>query len=414
MRTATIVWCAAVRRVRGVKRGLAFFVVLLALAGLIGGLSFFQFVFKPQMIKTIIGGMKPPASAVAVAQAQTESWVRHIPAIGTFKAVEGVDLAPQVGGIVQSLHFESGQEVTQGAVLIEIDASTEQADLKSGFAQMKNADLALNRQQALITGGNTSRATVDSAQATRDVAAASVDRAKAIIAQKTLLAPFSGRLGIRKVDMGQYVSPGTPLVTLTQLDPIYVDFPLPEQQLGSIVSGQAVEVGVDGFPGAPFAGSVKSIDARVSQDSRSVIVRAEIPNPAKTLLPGMFANVAVLAGDARPVVTVPRTGVTFSLYGDSIYVVKPAPPPPASGSAEAVTPAAAPATPAAPLDPKADLVVERRFVKTGETRGDRIAVLEGLKAGETIVTEGQIKLQPDTHVTIEAGVIAPRETLPRQ
>lgn len=399
------------------KRGLAFLVVLLALVGLIGGLSFFQFVFKPQMIKTFIAGMKPPASAVAVAQAQTDAWVRHIPAIGTFKAVQGVDLAPQVGGIVQALHFESGQEVTQGTVLIEIDASTEQADLKSGFAQMKNADLALNRQQALITGGNTSRATVDSAQATRDVAAASVERAKAIIAQKTLVAPFAGRLGIRKVDMGQYVSPGTPLVTLTQLDPIYVDFPIPEQQLGSIVAGQPVEVRVDGFPGDPFTGSVKSVDARVSQDSRSVVVRAEIANAAKTLLPGMFANVAVLAGDARPVVTVPRTGVTFSLYGDSIYVVKAAPPPSAAsagGTAEAATAPPPTADAAAPLDPHADLVVERRFVKTGEARGDRIAVVEGLKAGETVVTEGQIKLQPNAHVTVAAAGIVPRANLPRQ
>ena len=396
------------------KRALAFIGVFVLLAVMVGGLSFFQFVLKPKAIKDFMAGMKPPASAVAVAQARTDSWVRRLAAIGTFRPVQGIDLAPQVGGIVQTLRFDSGQEVAKGTVLVEIDASTEQADLKSGLAQMKNADLALNRQQELIQGGNTSRATVDSAQATRDTAAASVERARAIIAQKTLLAPFAGRLGIRKVDIGQYVSPGTSLVTLTQLDPLYVDFTLPEQQLAQVKAGQAVEIQVDGFP-ETFGGSVKSIDARVSQDSRSITVRAEVPNHEKTLLPGMFANVAVLVGAPRDVVTVPRTGVTYSLYGDSVYVVKSAPPPAPNGSAQA---AEAPKTPAdatvAPLDPAADLVVERRFVRSGEARGDRIAITEGLKPGETVVTEGQVKLLPDAHVRIDAaGGLPPRDTLPR-
>ncbi len=393
------------------KRALAFIFVFVVLGALIGGLSFFQFVLKPQKIKEVIGGMKPPVSSVVVAQAQKDSWVRRIPAIGTFKPVQGIDLAPQVGGIVKAIHFDSSQEVAKGTVLVEIDSSTEQADLESGQAQMKNADLALTRQKELITGGNTSRATVDSAQATRDMAAATVDRAKAIIAQKTLAAPFAGRLGIRKVDIGQYVSPGAALVTLTQLDPIYADFSVPEQQLSSISAGQKVEIKVDGVDNA-FMGQIKSIDSRVSQDSRSLVIRAEVANPDKKLLPGMFANVAVLSGEARSVVTVPKTGVTFSLYGDSVYVVKPAAPAPSPGSAQA---AEAPSATAVPLDPNADLVIERRFVHTGEARGDRIAVLDGVKEGETIVAEGQIKLMPDAHVKIDPAVgLPPRPTLPRQ
>ena len=394
------------------KRALVFIFVLVVLGALIGGLSWFQFVKKPEIVKGFIAmAMKPPAATVVVAQATTESWTQRVPAIGTFRPVQGIDLAPQVGGIVQAIRFDSSQEVAKGTVLVEIDSSTEQADLKSGQAQMKNADLALKRQQELITGGNTSRATVDSAQATRDTAAASVDRAMAIIAQKTITAPFAGRLGIRKVDVGQYVSPGTALVTLTQLDPIFVDFPIPEQGLGQVSSGQTIEVRVDGFPGDTFTGKIKSIDSRVSQDSRSVVVRAEVANKDKKLLPGMFANVAVLAGAARDVVTVPRTGVTYSLYGDSVYVVKPAPAE-ASGSAQAAE--AAPA-PTGPLDPNADLVVERRFVRTGEARGDRIAVTEGLKVGDTVVTEGQIKLLPNAHVKITtAGGLPSRDPLPRQ
>ena len=384
------------------KRALAFIVVALLLIGLIGGVSWFQFVFKPQMVKGFIAKMAPPPSSVAVVEPTTETWTPRIPAIGTFKPVQGIDVAPQVGGIVTGLNFDSGQEVEKGAPLLTIDSSTEEADLKAGLATMKNADLALNRQQQLITGGNTSKATVDQAQATRDTAAATVERAKAIIAQKSLVAPFAGRLGIRKVDVGQYVSPGTALVTLTQLDPVYVDFPVPEQALTSVKTGQPVELRVDGQADV-FNGKVASIDARVSQDTRSILVRAEVANPTKTLYPGMFANVAVLSGAPKEVLTLPKTAVSYSLYGDSAYVVVPAPPKPDTGSAQAAEPG------------REDLIVERRFLRTGETRGDRIAVLDGLKPGERVVSEGQIKLQPNTHVVIDPkGGLEPRATLPRQ
>lgn len=384
------------------KRTLAFLFVFILLGGLVGGVSWFQFVFKPQMIKGFIAKMAPPPSSVAVVEATTEKWVPRVAAIGTFRPVQGIDVAPQVGGLVTSLKFQSGQEVQAGAQLLTIDDSTEQADYKAGLATMKNADLALNRQQQLISGGNTSKATVDQAQATRDTAAATVERAKAIIAQKALSAPFAGRLGIRKVDVGQYVSPGTPLVTLTQLDPIYVDFPLPEQVLPTVKSGQPVEIRVDG-QNDTFTGKVATIDARVDASTRSVTVRAEIANPKTSLLPGMFANVAVLSGAPRDVVTLPKTSVSYSLYGDSAFVVVPAPPKADAGSAQAAEPG------------KEDLVVERRFLRTGETRGDRIAVLEGLKPGDRVVSEGQIKLQPGAHVVVDPkGGLEPRATLPKQ
>ena len=383
------------------KRAFIFIVVFLLLGGLIGGISWFQFVMKPQIIKGFIAKAAPPPSTVAVVEADTETWVPRVPAIGTFKAIRGIDVAPQVGGIVTTLTFDSGEEVPKGKLLLTIDATTEQADLESGLATMKNADLSLTRQQQLISGGNTSRATVDQAQATRDTAVASVDRAKAIIAQKTITAPFTGRLGIRKVDVGQYVSPGTALVTLTQLDPIFVDFPLPEQSLSVLKPDQEVELRVDGATDV-FKGKVSSIDARVSQDTRSVLVRAEVANPDKRLLPGMFANVALLSGAPREVVTLPKTAVTYSLYGDSAYVVVPAPPKGDVGAAQAAEPA------------KEDLIVQQRFLRTGETRGDRIAVLEGIKPGERVVSEGQIKLQPNAHVVIGQASLDPRSTLPKQ
>ncbi len=382
------------------KRAVALTIVFLVLAGLAGGLAFFQFSVKPQMIKGFIAAAPRPVPAVAVADVRTETWQARIAAIGTFRAVQGIDIAPQVGGVVRSIQIESGQDVTKGQLLVQIDDSVEQADLKSNLATLKNAELALERQRQLVTGGSTATANVDSALAARDSAAAAADRTRALIAQKALIAPFAGRLGLRRIDMGQYVSPGTSIITLQQLDPIDVDFPVPEQDIGRVSVGQAIEIAVDAFPGKIFAGKVTSIDARVSIEARTIVLRAQVGNPERELRPGMFANVSVLVGTGRDLVTVPRTGVSYSLYGDTVYVVKPAP----------VDAGAAQAAPA-----EQALIVERRVVKTGDTRGDRVAISSGLAAGDTIVTEGQLKLQPNARVRIDAnaGLKAP-QNLPRQ
>lgn len=384
------------------KRTAAFVIVLLILAGLAGGLGYFQFVVKPQMIKGFIAAAPRPVPAVAVADSQTEKWQARIPAIGTFRAVQGIDISPQVGGVVRSINFDSGQDVQKGQLLIQIDDSVEQADLKSNLATLRNAELALERQRQLVTGGSTATANVDSALAARDSAAAAADRTRALISQKALTAPFAGRLGLRKIDAGQYVQPGTSIVTLQQLDPIDVDFPVPEQDIGRVTVGQPVEINVDAFAGKTFTGKVTSIDARVSIEARTMLVRAQVGNPSRELRPGMFANVAVLVGEGRDVVTVPRTAVSYSLYGDTVFVVKPAPQEP--GAAQAAT---------APSDQP--LVVERRVVKPGDARGDRVEIVDGLKAGERVVTEGQLKLAPNARVRVDdkSGLKAP-QTLPRE
>src|SRR6202042_848403 len=201
----------------------------------------------------------------------------------------GIDVAPQVPGMVRAIHFKSGEDIAAGAPLLEIDDSVDQADLKSGLAQLKNADVSLDRQQTLVVGGNTAKAQVDTAVAARDSAAATVERTRAVIAQKAIVAPFAGRLGISKVDVGQFLSVGTSLVTLQQLDPIYVDFQSPEQSLSSLAVGQETALTLDAFPGQTFEGKIHAIDARVSQDTRNVLVRAEFANPDHKLLPGMFA-----------------------------------------------------------------------------------------------------------------------------
>ena len=214
------------------------------------------------------------------------------------------------------------------------------------------------------------------------------------------MAPFAGRIGLRRADIGQYVSPGTGIASLQQLDPIYVDFPVPEQAIAELATGQVVEVSVDAWPDQPFMGKVISLDARVSAETRNLVVRAEVKNADKRLKPGMFANVAVLVGKAQSLVTLPRTGVTYSLYGDSVYVVKPAPV--AAGSAQA-----------APAD---QMIVERRSVKLGDARGARVSILSGLEPGEQVVSEGQSKLMAGARVRVDNSLALPASLnpLPRQ
>jgi membrane fusion protein, multidrug efflux system len=372
------------------KRSLILGIVIVVLTVLIGAFGYFQFVVKPEMVKGFITAAGQPPVSVSTEIAKTEQWLPKLPAIGTFRAVQGVDVASEVGGIVHEINFDSGHLVTAGTVLVQLDDSVEQADLKSGLALLKKAELELIRQRELLSRKNTSQTNYDAAVASRDTAAAAVDRVRAVIAQKSIRAAFAGRLGIRKVDLGQYVSPGTAMVTLQRLSPIYVDFPVPEQELATLGIGTKVEVKVDAEPGKVYAGEIEAIDAKVDQATRNVLVRAQLENREAQHLPGMFAEVNVVSGGPEDVVTLPRTAVTYSLYGDSVYVVVEAP---AGGGATADGTAGA--------GKEKQLIVDRRFVRVGETRGDRVAILEGVKAGEPVVIGGQIKLRPNAHVKVD-------------
>jgi membrane fusion protein, multidrug efflux system len=382
------------------KRSIVFIAVLVFLVTIGGGLGYFQFVMKPNLIKQFMA--PPPPATVAVATAAIETWATRLPAIGTFRAFQEINIAPQIGGVIVAVRVESGEDVAKGALLFEIDNSVEQADLKNNLAVLKNAELALERQRRLIQRGNTAEAKVDTAEADRDTAAAAVERVRAIISQKMLTAPFSGRLGIRKLDLGQYVSPGTSLITLQQLDPIFVDFPIPEKSLDVLKPGQVIEVEVDAYPGQIFRGQVKTIDARVANDSRNVWVRGQFDNKKRQLLPGMFAHVNVIAGQDQKAVTLPRTAVTYSLYGESVFVVTP----------DSHDPAAAQA---APGSPDREMKVERRPVRTGATNEDRVAIVEGVEPGAIVVSEGQLKLQSgarvriDSSARLEAPAVRPKE-----
>jgi membrane fusion protein, multidrug efflux system len=382
------------------RRPVVFLVALVLLAALTGGLAYFQFVIKPNLVRGFITAAFAPKPTAVTAEAVTvESWPPELTAIGTLRAYQGVLIAPQAAGVVTAKHFESGEDVEAGALLINIDDSVEQADLANGLAQLKNAEATLARQKTLVVQGNTPQSTVDTALATRDSAAATVERTRAVIAQKAIKAPFAGRLGLRNVDLGQYVAVGTSLVTLQQLDPIYADFPAPEEALRSLAVGQVVTMTVDAIPGRSFEGKIEAIDARVSAESRNVTARAVFANPDRKLLPGMFANLTVTTGEPASVLTVPRTAIVYSLYGDNVFVVRAAPHAREQGAVSDKGGASG-------------LIVERRFVKVGPAQGKRIAVEEGLRAGERVVTAGQIKLQAYMPVTTDeaAALPAPVET----
>ncbi|MGD0531047.1 MAG: efflux RND transporter periplasmic adaptor subunit [Methyloceanibacter sp.] len=381
-----------------------FLIAAILVALFLGGVGYFNLVFKPKMIGEFMAKMAPPPATITAKRAGTQSWVDRVQSIGTLIAIEGVDVAPQVGGIVKQYFFDSGNNVEMGAKLVELDTSVEEADLVSNRAMLVDADADLARQSSLVKKGFLSQSALDATIAKRDSAAAAVQRMEALIAQKNIKAPFAGRLGLRRVEKGQYLSPGQALVWLQSLDPIWIDFPVPEGDVGKVRVGHVIELTVGAYPGQVFKGEIEAFDARVAQDTRTLMVRGQLPNADHKLLPGMFANAAVLEGEPKQLVTVPRTALTYGLYGDSVWVVKEGPPAPEkTASAGEVT-----------VSPP-QLTVERRFVRVGPSQGDNVAILEGVQAGEQVVTSGQLKLHPDAAVKIDnSQPLTPSAERPKQ
>jgi membrane fusion protein (multidrug efflux system) len=381
-----------------------FVIAAILVALFLGGVGYFNLVFKPKMIGEFMAKMKPPAATVTAERAGTKEWIDRVQSIGTLIAIRGVDVSPEVAGIVKDYYFESGNDVEKGAKLVELDTSVEEADLLSEQAMLANAKLDYDRQSKLVGRGAVSQATLDSTTAKRDQSAANVQKNEARIAQKNITAPFAGRLGLRLVEKGQYVKAGDPLVWLQSLDPIWIDFPVPEGDLGKLKIGAPIELGVNAYPGQVFKGEIEAFDARVAQDTRTLMVRGRLPNADHKLLPGMFANIAVLEGKPKELVTVPRTAVTYGLYGDSVWVVKEGPPEPEKTASVGEVEV-----------PPPQLTVERRFVRVGPSQGDEVAILEGVKAGEQVVTSGQLKLHPDAAIKIDnSKPLTPAAERPKQ
>ena len=392
-------------RFRKSSIGLAALVIVFGLLGL------YNYVIQPMLLKKFILGAEPPPVAVSAERARLENRSDALSAVGSIQAVNGVDVAAELDGVVREILFDSGQMVRKGQALVRLDTETEAADVALYEATLANARKDYERTAKLVETQYASRAALDRAIAARDQASAQLARARASLEKKTIRAPFSGRLGIRQINLGQYLSRGDAIVTLQAVDPIYATFPVPEQAIARIRAGQGVTVSVDTAPGKRFEGKITSIDAKVDEGTRNVTVQATLPNPDGLLTPGAFANVTVVGSDTSEFVVIPATAVSYSLYGDSIYVLKPAPKPTnAAGGAKAGTDAAGDQTAAAPV-----YVAERRAVKTGETQNGNAAILSGLKEGELVVTAGQLKLSDGGKAVLNNAIAldAAKAPLPR-
>lgn len=380
-----------------------FIIIGLIFGLLIGGLAFFQFVFLPQMIRQAILGAPPPTETISAEPARLDKWAPFVKAIGTVEAVNGIDVASKTSGIVRQFFFDSGEQVASGAPLVQLDDDAEQADLRNLQASLKNAEQELQRNRKLAKQGISPQRELQAAEARRAELIAQIDRLKAIVEDKVIKAPWTGRLGIRKVDEGAYVQAGQALVWLQTVDPVYVDFTIPEDDYARIKPGQVVDTTYRAYPGEAFRGKVDVLDAKVDEATRTIAVRAIVPNPESKIAAGMFADVTVIVDQPREVLTVAETAVTYSLYGDSIYVVVPAK---TQAQPQQNAPAKSTAEPAPgqPAAAEPALQVERRFVKTGEVRDARVAILQGVKEGEQVVTVGQLKLRPGTNVRVDNSV----------
>jgi membrane fusion protein (multidrug efflux system) len=366
-------------------------IIMLAIVGLLfGGLFGFK-AFLGGVIRKSISAQGIPPQTVSTAKAQFAEWQGEFQAVGTLRAVRGADLAPEVSGVITAIHFESGQAVEAGAPLVQLNAESDQARLQALAASAELAEVNYQRNQKQLEIQAVSQAAVDADAANVKSAKAQFAEQRALVNKKLVRAPFEGRLGIRAVDVGQYVNAGTKLVTLQALDPVYVDFYTPQKSLGKIALKQKIKLMSDAFPGQEFTGEVSSIDPKVDPATRNVQVRATVRNPKQSLLPGMFATVVLASGGPQRFLTLPQTAVSYNPYGDTVFVVEES-----KGK-----------------DEKVALVAQQRFVTTGETRGDQVAVLSGIKEGETVVTAGQIKLRTGFPVSVNNSIQPANEPAPR-
>ena len=363
--------------------GLALVAVLLV-AGVLGGIK------AAQVGAMIEAGesFEPPPIAVTTSEVVGAGWASTLSAVGTVVAVNDVEVASEVPGMVKALRFDSGDSVRSGQVLVVLDSSLERAQLASAQAEARLADADLRRQRELTGAGAATPASLDAAEARKAQADASVTSIQTTIRKKTIRAPFAGRVGIREVDLGQILSPGTPVATLRSLDPIYVEFTLPEQSLARIAMGQKVRATTDVFPGAEWEGEVRTINTSVDESTRNVRVRALVSNEDERLRPGMFFDVEVLGESETEVLTIPVTAVLYAPYGDSVYVID-------SGEED-----------------DGSLTAKQTFVRLGERRGDLVAVVSGLEAGQTVVSTGAFKLQNGIAVTVENEISPEAELEP--
>jgi multidrug efflux system membrane fusion protein len=360
------------------KRMRWFGIVLLLVALVLGGLYGFN-AWRAKMIANFFANNKPPAAQISAVVAASAVVPHLASGIGSLAAVHQVTVTPEVGGRVTELDFEAGARVQAGDKIIQINDAPDLGDLANYQAQARLAAVTLQRAQTMAQHQYGPLTDVDNAQSRLDQAQAMIQKTQAIIAQKTIVAPFAGRLGVRQVDLGQYLNPGAPIVTLTDLTTLYVNFTLPTQMSSQIVAGQKVDIAVDAFPGRKFTATITTIEPQISASTRTINIQATMPNPDEALQPGMYVDAAVVLADEAPVVVLPETAVDYTLYGDSVYLIR------ADGT---------------DANGKPVLKAFRTAVKPGLRWDDKVAILSGLKPGDQVVAAGQIKLQDGAAVTV--------------
>ncbi|MBP3861735.1 MULTISPECIES: efflux RND transporter periplasmic adaptor subunit [Pseudomonas] len=348
--------------------------VVLVIVAIIAGVKFAQ-------ISAMINQAKQPlpAAVVTAMQVPFDDWQPTVTAVGSIKAVRGVDVTTEAGGIVRSIGFTPGQEVAAQALLVQLNADSDIALLHSLEATADLAAIVLKRDRAQLAVNAVSQAQVDTDNADLKAKLAAAEQQRALVAQKTIRAPFAGRIGITAVNPGQYLNPGDKIATLQTFDPIYIDFNVPQTQLEAIAVGQKVSVTADGLSNQTFTGRVSTIDTRFDPTTRNVTVEASVANPGKNLVPGMFARAVVDSGAVLRYLTVPQTAVTYNPYGTTVFIA---------------------------LSSKNDkgedvLTAQQTFIKTGPTRGDQVAILSGVKEGDLLITSGQMKLKNGSPVQID-------------
>jgi membrane fusion protein (multidrug efflux system) len=339
-----------------------------------------------QLTKTLISeglaNYQPPPVTISAEASRLESWDIFIKSVGTVTAVNGVEITSEVGGLIREIFFASGIDVTEDQVLVQLDDRVEQANLRSFAAQYNLAKINYDRDKKLLANRAISKTDFDTVAAKLKDAEAQAERTRAQIEQKQIRAPFSGRLGIRQLNVGDFVSTGDQLVTLQALDYLHVDFYLREQYVPKLFPGQKVQFTVQAFDDRVFDAKVSAINAKVDANTRNILLRATFNNDSLEIVPGMFANLKIILTEQQEVVSVPQTSISYSLYGDSVFVV---------------------------TDAKDELgesyqTVSRRYIKVSGRRLDRVAISEGLKAGERVVTAGQLKLNNGAKIKVDNSV----------
>ena len=358
---------------------LRLFLVVLFLGAILGGIFGWK---QYQMELEAATGGPPPPPVVAVAEVQQESWQPRLTAVGTLVATQGIFVTNEIAGQVREIHFESGRPVDEGDLLVQLDDSVDQADLRGLIAQRDLAKIKVGRFAKLLEDRSASQSDYDEASAELDSATAAVAAKEALIAKKRITAPFAGQLGIRILDLGEFLAPGSRIVPLDALEPIFADYSLPERHLPRISVGKQVLVRVAAYPDREFKGVIMAINPEVDVNTRSIRVRAMLQNPEHLLRPGMFAEVATLLPTREDLLTLPRTAITFAPYGDTVFLVE---------------------------EREGQTLVERRQVTTGQAHGGRVEVLDGVAPGDRVVLGGQVKLRNAQPIRVDNSVVPPKD-----